>query len=272
MGVLGKRNGVNPSVADRREAQPNGDTNRSLLDIELALAEEFNWLQNLVVFNVNGLSGRLALHHECDVLVMTKAGYLTEIEIKRTFSDFCNEFKKKHHHESYGPDIKEFWYCVPAGIFEKCLDKLTETGWLPTGLLVYSEDLVFSYRYVTPSLFDGDATLAREHEMDSVGRYKLGFTRKDSLPKEGLGVEAVRLYSESPQPLFLEQQLELARLGAMRQVTLRKKIRKLEESAGKPDRKMQNKLIEQDVLLKEYRRRLREETGESLDEKEVLYG
>ena len=272
MGVTGNRNNAKLHETAPREAQPNGNTNRSLLDIELALSDMFHWLQNLVVFNVNGLSGRLSLQHECDMLVLSKAGFLTEVEIKRTFADFCNEFKKKHHHESYGPDIKEFWYCVPDGIFERCLDKLSENGWLPTGFLCYNEDLRFSSRRVAVSHSEEDLSLAREHRKDSLGWYRLGFQEMNAQAKEGFGKETVRLFSRSPQPLFLEQQLELARLGAMRQVTLRRKIKKLEESATKPDQKMQNKLIEQDVLLKEYRKRFRDEVGYSIDEKEVLFG
>lgn len=272
MGMKGKRQLQGEAVTDKRPAQPNGDTNRSLLDIEIALADEFHWLQNLVVFNVNGLSGRLNIQHECDMLVLSKNGYLTEVEIKRTFADFCNEFKKNHHHESYGPDIKEFWYCIPVGIFERCLDKLTEMRWIPTGFLCYDEDLRFSQRHVVPSLTDDDLKAAAEHRKDAYGRYRLGFTEKGSFLKTGSGAETVRLFSYSPQPLFLEQQLELARLGAMRQVSLRKKIKKLEDPGRDPDARLRNKVIEQDVLLKEYRKRYREDTGMDIDEKEVLYG
>lgn len=233
MGTRGKR-GVAPS---RPQAKPNGDTNRSLLDIELALAKEFNWQQNLVVFNVNGLSGRLPIFHECDMLVMTKAGYLTEIEIKRSFDDFCNEFKKAHHHESHGPDIKEFWYCVPEGIFQKVIDKLSEKGWRPTVILTYNEDLTLRYKSVP----DFHA--------------------------------AVRLYSDHPRPLSTEQQLELARLGAMRQVALRKKISVLlHRDPVTPDGKLLTKIAQMEILLHEYRKRFKEETGYALDEKEILFG
>ncbi len=239
MGTLGKRPKPGEPRPATPQAKPNGDTNRSLLDIELALADEFAWKRNLIVFNVNGLSGKLSIFHECDMLVMTKAGYLTEVEIKRTFADFCNEFKKGHHHESLGPDIKEFWYCVPEGIFEKVSERLIEEGWLPTGILTYSEELTFRYR---------------------------------SMSSEFYGNTPVRLFSDSPRPLSLEQQLELARLGAMRQVSLRKRIQKLEKIASKPNLRCQNKIIEQEIIIREYRQMFKQETGYTLDEKEIIYG
>lgn len=236
MGTLGKRPKPGEPRPATPQAKPNGDTNRNLLDIELALAEEFSWKRNVIVFNVNGLSGKLPIFHECDMLVMTKAGYLTEIEIKRSFTDFCNEFKKRHHHESYGPDIKEFWYCVPQGTLQKVKEKLSENGWCPSGIITYDEKLNLRY-----NLFP-------------------------DIPN------SVRLFSDSPRPLSLEQQLELARLGAMRQITLRKKIQKLEKKANKPNERYLNKIVEQDIIIKEYRQRFKDETGYSLDEKEVIYG
>lgn len=236
MGTLGKRPQPGEPRPATPQAKPNGDTNRSLLDIELALAEEFGWKRNVIVFNVNGLSGKLPIFHECDMLVMTKARYLTEIEIKRSFTDFCNEFKKRHHHESYGPDIKEFWYCVPLGTLQKIKEKLSENGWCPSGIITYDEKLNLRYNLVP------------------------------DIPN------SVRLFSDSPRPLSLEQQLELARLGAMRQITLRKKIQKLEKKANKPNERYLNRIVEQDIIIKEYRQRFKDETGYSLDEKEVIFG
>ena len=240
MGTKEKRLRPGETPPEPRKAKPNGDTGRSLLDIELALAREFEWKRNLVVFNVHGLSGRLNIQHECDMLVMTKAGYLTEVEIKRTFTDFCADFRKRHHHESHGCDIKEFWYCVPEGIYERCLSKLAEQKLLPTGILCYDEELNFS--------------------------------RKDVRPVRREAPDAVRLYAVDAKPLFLEQQFELARLGAMRQVSLRERIAAMEAGRGDPDGKLLKKLEEKETLLEAYRNAFEEVAGYVLDEKEVLYG
>ena len=79
------------------------DTNRTLYEIEVALAKlpEFDYRKNIVVFNVQGISRLMPIYHECDMLVCSKSGYLTEIEIKRSWSDFLADFKKKHNHHNY---------------------------------------------------------------------------------------------------------------------------------------------------------------------------
>ena len=77
------------------------DTKLSLYEIELRIARsrDFDYTKKLVVFNVIGQGSVLPLWHECDVLVCTKIGYLTEIEIKRSYADFLNDFKKEHTHK-----------------------------------------------------------------------------------------------------------------------------------------------------------------------------
>lgn len=73
------------------------DTHRTLYEIEVALAKfpTFDFRKNIIAFNVNGWSERLPIQHECDMLVCSKSGYLTEIEIKRSWTDFLADFKKK---------------------------------------------------------------------------------------------------------------------------------------------------------------------------------
>lgn len=73
------------------------DTKRSLYEIEINVvkSDDFDYTKKLVVFNVIGQSDKLPLWHECDILVCSNSGYLTEIEIKRSYVDFLNDFKKK---------------------------------------------------------------------------------------------------------------------------------------------------------------------------------
>ena len=184
------------------------DTKRDLLEIETALArhDKFNFTKNIVAFNVKGISENLPIYHECDMLVLSKSGYLTEIEIKRSWSDFLADFKKKHNHNNY-PIIKYFYYCVPLSIYEKVRDKLEErynsrTGndtFNYTGIITYDEDLNF--------VINGH-------------RFQVFYTdeMKETYPQM-LGAKK----------LYLEQQLELARLGAMRAVTLKENIIKLKK-------------------------------------------
>lgn len=73
------------------------------------------------------------LRWEADTIGVTKAGYLYEYEIKISYSDFLNDFKKRKHHslkrgESVGSPnyfiyvapINSIPFCIPeyAGLFE----------------------------------------------------------------------------------------------------------------------------------------------------------
>lgn len=113
-------------------------TERTITEIEVALAGYFDWTRNLIVFNVTGLS--ILMNHECDMLILSKTGYLTEIEIKRTWSDFLNDFKKKHHHES--DIIKSFFYCIPLSIEEKVKEYIASNKIQCNGIITYNEDLM----------------------------------------------------------------------------------------------------------------------------------
>ena len=170
------------------------DTKKSLYEIEVALSktDKFNFIRNIIAFNVNGISESLSIWHECDMLVLSKSGYLTEIEIKRSWSDFLADFKKKHRHEGNGV-IKYFYYCIPENLLQQAYDKLEEVGAKYTGIITYDEDLhiVFhGYRYVNYG-----------------GKYSFNFPSRDTYRK-----------------LFLEEQLQIARFGAMRAVGLKEKM------------------------------------------------
>ena len=76
--------------------------------------------QNIVVPNCDwGF-----LNHEADLLIMSKAKRLVEIEIKRTWSDFMADFKKHHTHND--KKLKYFYYAVPLSIGERVFNWLYE--------------------------------------------------------------------------------------------------------------------------------------------------
>lgn len=170
------------------------NTERSLYEIEVALSKSdaFNFVRNIIAFNVNGMSGSLNIFHECDMLVLSKSGYLTEIEIKRSWSDFLADFKKEHSHESMGI-IKYFYYCIPEGLLDKVYDKLEDMKVDYTGLITYSEDLTIRFHGC--------------RRVDSDGRHFYCFTEQYPYRK-----------------LFLEEQLQVARFGAMRAIKLKEKF------------------------------------------------
>lgn len=59
------------------------------------------------------------VNHECDMLIVTKNYYLTEVEIKISLSDLKADFKKKHQHKD--ENIKNFYYAFPEEMKEKVL-------------------------------------------------------------------------------------------------------------------------------------------------------
>lgn len=91
-------------------------------EIEVAIARRFDVRQHIIVPNVSwGF-----LTYEADMLIISKAGYVTEVEIKISKSDFLADFKKrKHNHNSML--IKEFYYAMPLSLYEKCKDIIPET-------------------------------------------------------------------------------------------------------------------------------------------------
>lgn len=136
-------------IGNRKEtvavSNPVRNTGRSLTEIEIALAESdyFNFVRNTVAFNVLGESSRLPLFHECDMLVLRPSGYLIEVEIKRSWSDFLADFHKRHHHGSYAGEnlLKELWFCVPSGCLEDAQKKLEEGKQAYSGIVTYDEEL-----------------------------------------------------------------------------------------------------------------------------------
>jgi len=76
-------------------------------DIEYEVARWFGWRQHLIVPNVSWCLGL----HECDLLICSKAGYCTEVEIKISKSDLIKDKEKGHGHKS--KKIKYLYFAIP---------------------------------------------------------------------------------------------------------------------------------------------------------------
>lgn len=85
------------------------------MEMECAIANHFGIQKNIIVPNISWGMGL----HECDVLILSKAGYLTEVEIKRSRADLKKDEKKKHSHKSN--KIKQLYFAIPRKL-ENCLD------------------------------------------------------------------------------------------------------------------------------------------------------
>lgn len=85
------------------------------LEIESIVARLWGYRQNIIVPNVSWGAGV----HECDLLILSKAGYATEIEIKISKKDLKKDSEKKHRHES--DKIRYLYFAIPEKLLN-CLD------------------------------------------------------------------------------------------------------------------------------------------------------
>lgn len=93
------------------------------IEIEIALAKYFDVRKNIIVPNISfGLSGM----HECDMFVISKAGFVTEVEIKISKADFMKDFEKGHNHKDRQNRIKYFYYAMPIDLYDKVKDLIPE--------------------------------------------------------------------------------------------------------------------------------------------------
>ena len=154
------------------------DTQLTVEQICLALRNSGLWNKRSDIMIPN-LSWGL-LPYEADFIVVSKAGYMTEVEIKRSWEDFKADFKKDHRHDD--ERIYYFAYCVPLSISDKVVDYLKEQRkderyFMLPAVLTYTEDMEISIS-----------------ELKHFDNYNAQKRRK----------------------LFLEEQLTIARLGQLR--------------------------------------------------------
>jgi len=83
-------------------------------EVEIAVANYFGTRQNLIIPNVSwGFSG---LYYEADLVVVTKAGYAKEIEIKVSRADLIKDKEKRHNHDCR--KFKELYFAIPKKLLE----------------------------------------------------------------------------------------------------------------------------------------------------------
>ena len=82
------------------------------------------------------------VNHECDMLIVSKKCYLTEVEIKISLSDLKADFKKKHQHKD--ENIKNFYYAFPEEMKEKAIELIPEEAGI---LIAVKKHLNDGYEY-----------------------------------------------------------------------------------------------------------------------------
>lgn len=182
------------------------DTKMTIEEIEAALAcypdSPFYCRTHLVVPNVSwGF-----LDHEADLLVMTSSRRLTEVEIKRSWSDFLADFKKGHDHRH--PLIARFYYAVPSSIGKKVFDYL------------YSGIYDAKYKFSRSSV--ESYTMNNPH---GYGLIVYDFGKEGWMKNKCCITVGSKLLNNNP--ITEEQERDLLRLLGLRVWNLKKKIAKL---------------------------------------------
>lgn len=125
--------------------KPKPGLKLTCLDIEIAVAGHFDFRANLIVPNV---SWGLGLH-ECDLLICTRAGYLTEVEIKVSAADLRRDSRNWHGHKSN--KLRRQYFAVPDAIVGLTQEIVGES-W---GIISVDNDL--RARLVRPAKFNSSA-------------------------------------------------------------------------------------------------------------------
>jgi len=95
-------------------------------EMEVAIMEYVGIRRNLVVPNVSwGM-----LDYEADIVIVTKHGYATEVEIKISKSDLRADFKKRIQHDSNL--FKYLYYAVPEDMKDFALEIIPQRAGLFT--------------------------------------------------------------------------------------------------------------------------------------------
>jgi hypothetical protein len=123
-------------------------------EAEVALANYLNIRQNLIVPNVHHGFGI----HECDLLVVTKAGRLWEIEIKVNKYDLRNDEKKPHQHKH--EKISRLYFAIPDYLQSE-IDHIPERAGI---LIVNPKGKVNKFR---------EATVIGKYKVTDQERYQL---------------------------------------------------------------------------------------------------
>ena len=157
----------------------------STIEIEVAIAELFDVRKHIIVPNISWG----AAIHEMDMALINKTGFLKEIEIKISKSDYMKDFEKSHHHVDRFHRISQFYYAMPLYLYEKIKELIPE-----------------------------DAGIITCNSIE----YRSGFHVRATILRQATKIKDSR-------KLTVEEQLNIARLGTMRIFKLKRKLIALKE-------------------------------------------
>lgn len=80
----------------------------------------FSYTRNLCV--APNIWHGFGLRYEADLVALSKAKYMSEVEIKVSRADFVADAKKYRHMLGLDKRTKAFWYAMPDEVWQKCGD------------------------------------------------------------------------------------------------------------------------------------------------------
>ena len=100
------------------------------IEMEIIVIAHHNPRINIIVPNISWGMYRAGLPslHECDILVLSKNNYATEIEIKISRADLLKDSKKWHRHQH--KLIKKLFYAIPSYLEDIALETIPDTAGL----------------------------------------------------------------------------------------------------------------------------------------------
>lgn len=152
------------------------DTKLSVKEIEDAIILHLTSgiRSNLIVPNV---SWGMGINYEADLVVVSKSGYATEFEIKRSYSDFIADFHKDEKAHK-APWVYQFFYVLPLSIKEKVEAFIENARIEPPAIFFYDEAGRFSKSNGGHSYIEGGRKMFLEEQLKIA---KLGVMRYWSL-------------------------------------------------------------------------------------------
>ena len=144
-------------------------------EIEIAVAGYFGIRTCLVVPNVSwGLT-----NYECDIVVLTPASCLYEIEIKISKSDLIADKKKRHGH--YSDIIKELYFAMPFRLLNNVEHVPDRAGIL----IVHESGRVELKRKPELNKFARKLTEKERYQLARLGTMRIWRLKKRLLGKKG---------------------------------------------------------------------------------------
>ena len=141
----------------------------SCAEIEIACARYFNHRVNIIVPNV---WWGLGMNHECDLFVLTPAGFAYEVEIKTSKSDLKADLKKRHRHDS--KLIKKLYFAVPKKL-ETCVELIPAHAGV---LIVYPSGHVLKTREAENNKYAIRIPEAKKHKLLHLGLMRVWSLKK----------------------------------------------------------------------------------------------